>query len=98
MIVLSGADLYTSYCMYSTVALLHRRITIFEFFKTLFVSFFGNLAGALFFTIVLIGYGGTFETGAYEEEALAFAKAKAVTPEWHQIFLKGILVSFPDGL
>lgn len=35
--------------------------------------------------------GGTFEAGAFKEEALAFAKTKAVTPEWHQIFLKGIL-------
>lgn len=95
MIVLTGADLYTSYCMYSTVALLHRRITIFEFFKTIFVSFFANLAGALFFMAVLTGYGGTFEDGAYLTEALAFAKAKAVTPEWHQIFLKGIICKFP---
>lgn len=39
--------------------------------------------------------GGTFETGAYKEEALAFAKTKAVVPEWHQIFLKGILCKAP---
>jgi hypothetical protein len=38
--------------------------------------------------------GGTFETGAYKDEALAFAKTKAVVPEWHQIFLKGILCMF----
>jgi formate/nitrite transporter FocA (FNT family) len=77
--------------MYSTIALLHRRISIFDYFKTLFLSFFANLAGALVFTIVLIGYGGTFETEVYKDEALAYAKTKAVTPEWHQIFLRGII-------
>jgi formate/nitrite transporter FocA (FNT family) len=42
--------------------------------------------------------GGTFETGLYKEEALAFAKAKCVTPEWHQIFLKGILCMYISGV
>jgi formate/nitrite transporter FocA (FNT family) len=55
MVVLTGADLYTSYCMFSVVALLHRRCTVVNFFKTIFVSFFGNLAGALFFMAVLTG-------------------------------------------
>jgi formate/nitrite transporter FocA (FNT family) len=55
MVVLTGSDLYTSYCMFSTVALLHRRCTVFDFFKTLFVSFFANLAGALFFMALLTG-------------------------------------------
>lgn len=35
--------------------------------------------------------GGIFETGAYKTETFAFATAKAVTPQWHQIFLRGIL-------
>lgn len=94
MVVLTGADLFTSYCMYSTVAWLHRRCSFLDLLKTWFVSFFGNLAGALFFMAVLTGYGGTFETGAYKDEALAFAKTKCVTPEWHQIFLKGILCNW----
>ncbi|KAF8861639.1 hypothetical protein BDZ45DRAFT_250153 [Acephala macrosclerotiorum] len=94
MVVLTGADLFTSYCMYSVVALLHRRCSFLDLLKTWFVSFFGNLAGALFFMAVLTGYGGTFETGAYKDEALAFAKTKCVTPEWHQIFLKGILCNW----
>jgi formate/nitrite transporter FocA (FNT family) len=55
MVVLTGADLYTSYCMYSVVALLHRRCSVFDLLKTWFVSFFGNLAGALFFMAVLTG-------------------------------------------
>ncbi|KAB8297636.1 hypothetical protein EYC80_001444 [Monilinia laxa] len=94
MVVLTGADLFTSYCMYSVVALLHRRCSFLDLLKTWFVSFFGNLAGALFFMAVLTGYGGTFESGAFKDEALAFAKTKAVTPQWHQIFLKGILCNW----
>ncbi|QSZ28578.1 hypothetical protein DSL72_003076 [Monilinia vaccinii-corymbosi] len=94
MVVLTGADLFTSYCMYSVVALLHRRCSLLDLLKTWFVSFFGNLAGALFFMAVLTGYGGTFESGAFKDEALAFAKTKAVTPHWHQIFLKGILCNW----
>jgi hypothetical protein len=55
MTVLTGADLYTSYCMYSVVAFLHRRCSFLDILKTWFVSFFGNLAGALFFMAVLTG-------------------------------------------
>ncbi|KAK0120466.1 hypothetical protein ONS96_010680 [Cadophora gregata f. sp. sojae] len=94
MVMLTGADLFTSYCMYSVVALLHRRCSFVDLLKTWVVSFFGNLAGALFFMAVLTGYGGTFEANPYKAEALSFAKAKAVTPHWHQIFLKGILCNW----
>ncbi|RDW73280.1 hypothetical protein BP6252_07187 [Coleophoma cylindrospora] len=94
MCVLTGADLFTSYCMYSVVALLHRRCSFLDLLKTWFVSFFANLAGSLFLMAVLTGYGGTFESGAYKDEAISFAKTKAVTPEWHQIFLKGIICNW----
>ncbi|ESZ92723.1 hypothetical protein SBOR_6888 [Sclerotinia borealis F-4128] len=94
MVVLTGADLFTSYCMYSVVALLHRRCSFLDLLKTWFVSFFGNLAGVLFFMAVLTGYGGTFESGVFKDEALSFAKTKAVIPEWHQIFLKAILCNW----
>ncbi|KAH7411433.1 Formate/nitrite transporter-domain-containing protein [Cadophora sp. MPI-SDFR-AT-0126] len=94
MVMLTGADLFTSYCMYSVVALLHRRCSFVDLLKTWVVSFFGNLAGSLFFMAVLTGYGGTFESDPYKAEALNFAKAKAVTPHWHQIFLKGILCNW----
>jgi len=55
VVVLTGADLFTSYCMYSVVALLHRRCSVLDLLKTWVVSFFGNLAGALFFMAVLTG-------------------------------------------
>jgi formate/nitrite transporter FocA (FNT family) len=48
MIVLTGADLFTSNVMFMTTALLHRRVGIVDLLRNWFVSFFGNLAGSLF--------------------------------------------------
>lgn len=54
------------------------------------VTFFGNLAGSLFIVAIITGYGGVFSVSPYDTEAMTFAKKKAVTPEWHMIFLRGI--------
>ena len=55
MIVLSGSDLFTSNVMFMAVAFLHRRITIIDLLKNWFISFFGNLAGMLFFMAIITG-------------------------------------------
>ncbi|KAI9659067.1 MAG: hypothetical protein M1821_002027 [Bathelium mastoideum] len=89
-VVLTGADLYTSNVMFLPVALLHRRCSILDVGKSWFVSFFGNLAGMLFFMAIIVGYGGVFEAEVYKAESITFAIGKAVTPHWHQIFLKAI--------
>jgi formate/nitrite transporter FocA (FNT family) len=34
--------------------------------------------------------GGVFSAAPYKDEAIAYAIKKQVTPEWHQIFLRGI--------
>ncbi|KFY24250.1 hypothetical protein V491_02227 [Pseudogymnoascus sp. VKM F-3775] len=94
MVILTGADLFTSYILFSTVAFLHRRITFVDLLKTWFISFFGNLAGMLFFMALLTGYGGVLEAAAFKKEVLVFATAKVVTPGWHQIFLRGILANW----
>jgi len=90
LVVLTGADLYTSNVMYLPVAFLHKRATLMDVGKSFFVSYFGNLAGMLFFMAIICGYGGVFEAAAYKTESINFAVAKAVTPQWHQIFLKAI--------
>lgn len=54
------------------------------------LTFLGNLAGALFIVGVVMGHGGVFSADAYKKEILTIATAKAVTPMWHQIFLKAI--------
>jgi formate/nitrite transporter FocA (FNT family) len=34
--------------------------------------------------------GGIFSASPYKDEAIAYAIKKQVTPEWHQVFLRGI--------
>ena len=87
---MTGADLCTGSFMYTSLAALHRRTSILLMLRHWFITFFGNLAGALFVTCVIIGYGGVFSGAAYRKELLSIATTKAVTPEWHQIFLKAI--------
>jgi len=48
------------------------------------------LLGSLFVACIITGYGGVFDTAYYHTEAQNFAKAKAITPHWHQIFIRGI--------
>ncbi|TVY81495.1 putative formate transporter [Lachnellula suecica] len=91
MIVLTGADLYTSNVMFMTTAFLHRRIGIKDLAISWFVSFFGNLAGMLSFMAIIIGYGGVLtDIEAYKQQTINFAIMKAQTPAWHQIFLRAI--------
>ncbi|KAF1990482.1 hypothetical protein K402DRAFT_348643 [Aulographum hederae CBS 113979] len=91
MIVLSGADLFTSNVMFMTTALLHRRVSLLDLLKIWFISFFGNLAGTLFFVAIITGYGGVFEEApAYTTAAINLAVQKCVNPQWHQIFLRAI--------
>jgi len=47
----------------------------------------------LFFTIVLVGYGGIFDEPVYKMEVFSQANVKIGVP-WHQIFLRGILGQF----
>ena len=72
-------------------AFLHRRVTILDVAKNWIVSFFGNLAGMLFFMAIITGYDGVFEeTEVYRQTTITFATQKAYSPQWHQIFLRAI--------
>lgn len=91
MIVLSGADLFTSNVMFMWTAFLHRRITIWDLSKNWVVSYLGNLGGMLFTVCIIFGYGGVFEeTPDYQNEAVRFAVQKAQQPRWQMIFLRAI--------
>lgn len=90
VIVMTGADLCTGSFMYTSLAALHRRTSILLMLRHWLLTFFGNLAGALFVTCIIIGYGGVLSAPAYRKELLTIATTKAVTPMWHQIFLKAI--------
>jgi formate/nitrite transporter len=90
MIVLTGADPPTSNIMFMTTAYLHRRISLLDILTSWFSSFFGNLAGMLFFMAILIGYGGVLSESLYAQETVTFAVVKAQMPGWYQIFLRAI--------
>jgi formate/nitrite transporter FocA (FNT family) len=69
-----------------TTALLHRRVSVIDVGISWFVSFFGNLAGTLFFMAIITGYGGVFEeTEGYRTAAINLAVQKAQQPQWHQV-------------
>ena len=82
MTVLTGADLFTSYCMYSVVAFLHRRCSFLDILKTWFVSFFANLAGSLFFMAVL--------TGCMFILPAQFSEEGLIPCRWRYIRIRGI--------
>ena len=90
MIVLSGADLFTSNVMFMGTALLHRRVSIWDVAINWVVSFLGNLAGMLFFMAIITGYGGVFEMEEYRQEVFNYATLKMLVPQWHQIMLRAI--------
>jgi len=90
MIVLSGSDLFTSNVMFMLTAFLHRRCSIVDLLVNWVVSFFGNLAGMLFFMAIITGYGEVFSIPAYRTEVINFATMKCLVPQWHQIFLRAI--------
>lgn len=78
MIVLSGADLFTSNIMFMWTAFLHRRVSVIDVAKSWVISFFGNLAGTLFTMAIIFGYGGVFEEApAYQQAAVRIAVQKA---------------------
>ncbi|KAH9810092.1 Formate/nitrite transporter [Teratosphaeria destructans] len=89
-IVVTGADLCTGSFLYTTVSCLHRRLSPLKMLIHWFVTFWGNLAGSLFVMAIIIGYGDVFKAAAYHTEVENFANTKVVTPEWHDIFLRGI--------
>ncbi|GME40782.1 hypothetical protein K490DRAFT_60208 [Neofusicoccum parvum] len=91
MIVLSGADLFTSNVMFMLTAFLHRRVSLTDVAVSWSISYLGNLAGMLFFMAIITGYGGVFEEApAYQNAAVTLAVQKAQNPQWHQIFLRAI--------
>lgn len=90
MIVLTGADLCTASFMNTTAAVLHGRLSVGKMLIHWTLTFFGNLAGSLFLVSIIAGYGGVFDSTAYRAEVITFASTKQLTPQWHQIFLRGI--------
>ena len=54
------------------------------------LTFWGNLAGSLFVSCLIIGYGGVFSTEPFTSLVFSFNEKKVVTPGWEMVFLRGI--------
>ncbi|BFZ59192.1 hypothetical protein YB2330_000196 [Saitoella coloradoensis] len=90
MIVLTGADLLTSNIMLMVIGVLRRKVTLWQLCVNWVVSFFGNLAGSLFFMAIIVHYGNIFHTPAQISATATFGNQKVLDPAWHEIFLRGI--------
>jgi formate/nitrite transporter FocA (FNT family) len=55
IVQLTGSDLCTGSFMYTTVAVVHRRLNIWKMLRHWLVTFAGNLAGGLFVCYVVVG-------------------------------------------
>lgn len=75
-IVLSGADLCTGSFLFTTVAVLQRRLSILKALQHWGITFFGNLAGSLFVVGLMTGESGVFSTEPYLAQVFAFNETK----------------------
>ncbi|KAF9222555.1 putative formate/nitrite transporter [Gyrodon lividus] len=90
MIVLQNLDLLTSNLMIFPMAAIKGAIPWWGIPVNWIIVFFGNLVGSLLFGAVLAKYDGLVTADPYLSYIRNFAIAKAVTPAWYQIFLRGI--------
>lgn len=89
LIVITGADLFTGNAMTLIISTLHRKTTWINVITSWTISFFGNLAGCLFFQYIFVYYAGLLSNEPYRSFTVKFAETKS-SIEWHQIFLRGI--------
>ncbi|KZS86914.1 putative formate/nitrite transporter [Sistotremastrum niveocremeum HHB9708] len=94
MIVLQGQELLTSNMMTFPMAWIKRRIPWWSTPANWLIVFFGNLVGSLFFDAILVKYTAVVSTDPYLTGIREAAIKKAITPEWHQVFLRGIGCNF----
>ncbi|KAK2608846.1 hypothetical protein QQS21_002559 [Conoideocrella luteorostrata] len=90
MIILTGADLCTGSFMFTTVAVLQRRLSWYRMLFHWLLTFLGNLAGSLLVVSLIFGYGEVFSTEPYKSEVIAFATKKQVVPNFGMVVLRGI--------
>ncbi|KAH7113706.1 Formate/nitrite transporter [Dactylonectria estremocensis] len=90
ILFLAGGDLFTATNMFTFVAVLSGKLSIWRMLLHWFLCFFGNLAGCLFVMAIIVGYGGIFDADVYKNEIIALTTKKQLAPAMHQIFIRGI--------
>jgi len=94
MTVLQGRELLTSNMMVFPMALIKRTIPWWSLPFNWLIVFLGNVVGSLFLAAILVKYGGEISTEPYLSYVRTYALHKTVTPEWHEIFLRGIVCNW----
>ncbi|KAI8806105.1 fdhC protein [Cladochytrium replicatum] len=92
MIVITGAELFTSNVMYMTVGALSRHIKITHLLLNWLISYLGNFAGSAF-TAALFFYAGNTPLVAkdpWRAYLIHFATSKVADPTWAQLLVRGI--------
>jgi len=90
MIVLQGFDLLTSNLMTFPMAVIKGALPWWSIPVNWIIVTFGNLTGSLFFAAILSKYTGLVTDAPYNTYMQSFAITKAVTPQFHEVFLRGI--------
>ncbi|KAK7469968.1 hypothetical protein VKT23_001404 [Stygiomarasmius scandens] len=90
LIVMLGLELLTSNMMVFPMAVAKRAIPWWSLPVNWLIVTFGNLAGSLFSAAILVRYSGILSSEPYMSGVVSYAEKKAVDPQWHQIFLRGI--------
>ncbi|THU97265.1 putative formate/nitrite transporter [Dendrothele bispora CBS 962.96] len=90
LIVMLGLELLTSNMMVFPIAVAKRAIPWWSLPLNWLIVTFGNLAGSLFSAAILVHYSGIFSAEPFMSGVISYAEKKAVDPQWHQIFLRGI--------
>ncbi|KAJ6606147.1 Formate/nitrite transporter [Mycena vulgaris] len=90
LIVMLGLELLTSNMMVFPMAVVKGAIPWWSLFVNWTIVTFGNLVGSLFSAALLVRYSGIVSAEPFLSGIIAYAEKKAVVPEWHQIFLRGI--------
>ncbi|UJR29435.1 hypothetical protein I4U23_010647 [Adineta vaga] len=89
LVILTGADLFTSNTMILTISTLNKKTTWLQLLISWSISYIGNLIGCLFFQFILVYYAGLLSSDPYRSFSIQYTEAKGNTP-WYQMFLRGI--------
>ncbi|KAJ3847526.1 Formate/nitrite transporter [Lentinula lateritia] len=90
LIPMLGLELLTSNMMVLPMGIASGQIPWWSLPINWLIVTFGNLAGSLFSAAVLVHYSDILSSEPFFSGVQAFASKKAVVPQWHQIFLRGI--------
>eukprot|EP00300_Choanocystis_sp_HF-7_P014319 c18646_g1_i3.p1 GENE.c18646_g1_i3~~c18646_g1_i3.p1 ORF type:complete len:354 (+),score=86.93 c18646_g1_i3:72-1133(+) len=80
LIIISGAELFTGNCMFLTVALAQKKITLLKLLRSWGMSFIGNFAGCLFVAYFLAYLTRFFRVDPYHKFLVHLTEVKCSLP------------------